>query len=100
MFLIGWIVLLTNHKALVFEVRVVGFVYVKGITSFLTFAVWCVETIEEYLELVIMSGKDLSWPSRSCTNSCKHELATTEVFHFFKMRRRPSVTQMLLDLGG
>ena len=24
------IVLLTNHKALVFEVRVVGFVYVKG----------------------------------------------------------------------
>ena len=30
LFLIGWIVLLTNHKALVFEVRVVGFVYVKG----------------------------------------------------------------------
>ena len=28
--MIGWIVLLTNQKALVFEVRVVGFVYVKG----------------------------------------------------------------------
>ena len=28
--LIGWIILLTNHKALVFEVRVVGLVYVKG----------------------------------------------------------------------
>ena len=34
LFLIGWIVLLTNQKALVFEVRLVGFVYVKGITNF------------------------------------------------------------------
>ena len=31
LFLIGWIFGLANHKALVFEVRVVGFVSVKGI---------------------------------------------------------------------
>ena len=34
LFLIGWIFVLANHKVLVFEVRVVGFVYVKkGILS-------------------------------------------------------------------
>ena len=33
LFLIGWIFGLANHKALVFEVRVVGYVYVKGTQS-------------------------------------------------------------------
>ena len=30
LFLIGWIFVSANHKVLVFEVRVVAFVYVKG----------------------------------------------------------------------